>query len=354
MSENQKRRRWKLILTVITMGALIALAYATRHQIVETFINLGNVNAYCLLLMIPFEVVNYHAQAKLYQGLFRTLGDRVRYRSLYRLSLELNFVNNIFPSGGVSGFSYFSVRMKSGANISGARATLVQLMKFVMMFISFQILLFSGLFVLAIGGHANNLLMLVAGSLVTLLIIATFGIAFVIGSQKRINSFFTFVARVVNKVIHIFKPQQPETFAMDRVRDVFTELHENYMVLRNDLSALKSPLFYSLLANITEIMTIYAVYVAFGRWVNPGAIIIAYAVANFAGFFSVLPGGVGIYEALMTAVLAAGGVPPGVSLPVTVMYRVLNMTLQLPPGYFFYQRALHLGDDKTDQIEKGA
>ena len=69
--------------------------------------------------------------------------------------------------------------------------------------------------------------------------------------------------------------------------------------------------------------------------------IIAYAIANFAGMVSVLPGGIGIYEALMTGVLAAGGVPPAISLPVTVMYRVVNMSVQLPPGYFLYHRALH-------------
>jgi uncharacterized membrane protein YbhN (UPF0104 family) len=48
-------------------------------------------------------------------------------------------------------------------------------------------------------------------------------------------------------------------------------------------------------------------------WVNPGAIILAYAVANFAGLISILPAGVGIYEALMSAVLAATGIPAGVS-----------------------------------------
>jgi uncharacterized membrane protein YbhN (UPF0104 family) len=74
--------------------------------------------------------------------------------------------------------------------------------------------------------------------------------------------------------------------------------------------------------------------------VNPGAVILAYAVANFAGLISVLPGGVGIYEALMTAVLAAAGVSPGISIPVTVMYRVLNMSIQIIPGYYFYHKAI--------------
>jgi uncharacterized protein (TIRG00374 family) len=70
-------------------------------------------------------------------------------------------------------------------------------------------------------------------------------------------------------------------------------------------------------------------------------VIIAYAVANFAGLVSILPGGIGIYEGLMTLVLAASGIPSGVSLPVTVMYRVVNMLVQLPPGYVLYHRALH-------------
>ena len=91
----------------------------------------------------------------------------------------------------------------------------------------------------------------------------------------------------------------------------------------------------------------YVVYIAFGHWVNPGAVILAYAIANFAGFISVLPGGVGVYEALMTGVMAIAGVPAAVSIPVVVMYRVLNTAIQLPPGYYFYQKALH--EDKLTE-----
>ena len=82
------------------------------------------------------------------------------------------------------------------------------------------------------------------------------------------------------------------------------------------------------------------VYIAFGQWVNPGAIILAYAVANFAGLIAVLPGGVGVYEALMTAVLASAGIPVAVSLPVTIMYRILTILMQLPIGYFYYHKAI--------------
>ena len=66
------------------------------------------------------------------------------------------------------------------------------------------------------------------------------------------------------------------------------------MHIRRNLGILRMPLLYALLANVTEIMAIYVVYLAFGATVNPGAVILAYAIANFAGLVSVLPGGVSL------------------------------------------------------------
>ncbi len=340
MGENLRSRRIKWVLTILTLGALGALIYAVRDPLLETVSNLGKVNPWAILLIIPVEIINYHAQAMLYQNFFSILGNKLSYRFMYRLALEMNFVNNIFPSAGVSGFSYLSVRMRS-MDVPAARSTIVQMMKFILVFVAFQFFLFSGLLILAVGGKASNLLVLIAGSLATLLLVATLGIAFVIGSKRRINSFFTLLARFLNRLIHLVRPKHPETINISRAREVFTELHENYMHIRLNLGALRKPFLYALLANVTEVAAIYVVYIAFGQWVNPGAIIIAYAVANFAGLVSVLPGGVGIYEALMTAVLAAGGISPAVSIPATLMYRVVSMSVQLPPGYFFYQSALH-------------
>jgi len=47
---------------------------------------------------------------------------------------------------------------------------------------------------------------------------------------------------------------------------------------------------------------------------------------------------------LMTAVLASTGVPARVSIPVTIVYRVVNTILQIPPGAWLYYRALNRGE----------
>jgi hypothetical protein len=340
MTEHQKRRRVRIIFTWVTILALIGLAYVLREQILETVRNIGRVNAWALLLLIPLHVASYYSQGRLYQGIFRVLGERFRIKSMYRLTLELNFINTVFPSGGVSGFSYLPLRMRD-EKVSTAKATLVQMMRFILIFVSFQVLLVLGVFFLSLHGGVNNLTILAAGSLMTLLIVGTSLLAFVIGDRARIRTFFTFVTKAVNGLIHLVRKSTPETINIERAQNAFIELHENYLHIRKNLKLLKRPLVYALMFSFFEIASIYTVYLAFGQLVNPGAVIIAYAIANFAGIVSVLPGGIGIYEALMTGVLVAAGVPASVSLPVTIMYRVLNMSLALPQGAYFYYRALH-------------
>ncbi len=340
MTEKLRSRRWKTVLTFATLAALGILIYAVRDQIAYTYENLSKVNLWLVFLVVPLELLNHYCGGKLYQGMFRILGERFRTRSMFRLSLELNFINSVFPSGGVSGFSYLSIRLK-GEKISTARASLVQMMRFILIFISFQVLLFTGLLALAIGGKASDVMILVSGVVATLLLVVTLIIGYVIGSKHRINVFFISITRILNRLIHMFRRHQPETINIESARQTFDELHENYMLIRRNPGVLKKPLVFAFMANLTEIAAIYAVYVAFGQWVNPGAVILAYAVANFAGLISVLPGGIGIYEGLMTAVLAAGGIPAAVSLPVTFMYRIVNMLAQLPLGYYFYHRNLH-------------
>jgi uncharacterized protein (TIRG00374 family) len=340
MAEDKKRSfPWKMVVNLVTLLALGVLIYSVREEIADTLNNLKNLKPWALLLIVPAQVLNYHSYAELYQSLFRILGHRVRYFKMLVLSLELNFVNNVFPSGGVTGVSYFGVRMKT-LGVSPGKSTLVQMIRYVLVFVSFQVLLAVGLVILAIGGDANSFAILVAGSLATLLFVGTLGAMFIVGSKRRINGFFTFITRFLNRLIKVVRPKHPETINIEKVEKLFTELHEDYMELKKSPKVLRGPLVHALMANIAEVLTIYVVYIAFGEWVNPGAVIIAYAIANFAGLISVLPGGVGIYEALMTAVLASAGVPAGVSIPITLTYRVLNMALQLPPGYYFYHKAL--------------
>ena len=342
------KRNWKLILNIVTLVALAILVYAIRDQLAETISNLKRVNLWVLLIgMIALGVVGYHAQAKLFQSIFKSLGSLVEYWSMIKVALELNFVNHVFPSGGVTGFSYFGFRMRH-FDISVAKSTLANTMKLIMVFLSFEILIVVGMFLLAVNGQASNFVIFVGTSIAMLVLVGTGAFVYIIGSNARIDSFTTWLARVLNRTMELLRPSHhPETIDIRKTRETFREFHENYMELRSKIHELKAPFWWGFTINLSEVLVIYVVYIAFGEWVNLGAIILAYAIANFAGLISVLPGGVGVYEGLMTAVLAAAGIPPAVSLPVTIMYRVINTAIQIPPGYYLYHRAIADGGSKA-------
>ncbi len=333
------RRNWKLVLNIVTFALLGTAIYLVREDIGRAFDDLFKVNAIALLLMLPLQALNYSAYANMYHELLEMLGTKQPFRRLYKVALELNFVNHVFPSGGVSGFSFFTARLKP-FGVSTAQSTLTQTLRFLLTFASFVILLFVGLFMLALGGSASNMTILIT---CTLSFLTVFGIVvgiYVVSSKRRIHSFSQALTKYVNRAIHLVRPKHPETINLKRVEKVFGETHENYLLLKEKFPQMRKPFYYAMLANVTELATIYSVYIAYGQFVNPGAVIIAYALANFAGMVAVLPGGIGVYEGLMTAVLVSAGVPAGLAISVTIMYRVLNMILSLPVGYYFYHKAL--------------
>lgn len=333
------KRRWKLVLNIITFMLLAAAVYLLREDIVQTFKDLGRINGIALILIVPLQLQNYAAYAHLYQEFLKILGNKQTFKLMYKVSLEMNFVNHVFPSGGVSGFSYFAARLKP-YGVSTAQSTLTQTMRFALTFTSYMILLFIGLFLLAMGGSASNMTIFITCSLAFLTVFSLVVGIYVISSEARIKLFTNFLTKFVNRVLHVVRPKHPETISLSRVAKLCNEMHANYEILKEKLPQLRKPFFYSMLANITELSTIYVVYIAYGQFVNPGAVIIAYALANFGGLISVLPGGIGVYEGLMTAVLVSAGVPAGLAISVTVMYRVINLALSLPPGYYFYHKAL--------------
>jgi len=329
----------KFWINVLTIVALLALVVISRTAIVAAFKKLGDLNASALLLMIPLQTLNYYAVARLYKDYFKAQGEELKMSTMYSIALELNFVNHVFPSGGVSGFSYLSLRLKQ-VGISTAKSTLAQIVRFTLTFISFLALLFLGMLILALRRHTSPLTILVSSSIAFLTLFGTVIGTYIISDEGRIKGFTGWLPKALNKVIGVFRRHKKDTINIARVESTMEDLHRDYMLLSQDWNSLKKPLLWALVINVTDVATIYAVYLAFGSLVNPGALIIAYAVANFAGLVAILPGGVGIYEGLMTATLTSAGVDKALALSATVVYRVLNMLYALPIGYYLYQRAL--------------
>ncbi len=343
-------RSVKFWVNVITIMALVLLVIFARDQVIEAFKTFARLNLLWLLLIIPLQIMNHFSVARFYKSYLRTLGEELSTRELFKVSLEMNFVNNVFPSGGVSGFGYLGLRLKK-LGVRGSKSTLLQTSRHILTFMSFIIYLFIALILLSIFGSASRFIILIASSLSSIIIFLAVGFVFVVSDEARIKQFTAALPRLVNQILHAFHLSRKPVINIERIEALFGDLHRDYVHVRKNWKDLRYPFIWTMMMNLTEILTIFVVYLSFAQIVNPGAIIISYAVANVAGLVAVLPGGVGVYEGLMTGVMASAGVDEALALSATLVYRVSNMGIFLPIGYFFYERALKEGEQKAFKEE---
>lgn len=333
----------KLWVNIVTFAALALLIFISRDQIGDAILKLSDLSLWLLLLQLPVQLLSYNSVAHMYYTYLKNTKQQgtLKLKEMYKISLELNFINSVFPSGGVSGFSYLSLRLRP-YGISVATSTLAQAIRFLLTFVSFLILLGVGLFLLAADNHASGFVILVGSSVFFLVISGVLLGWYIISKEDRIKTFVAFLPRVINAVLRRFhRESKTDLIDITKVERVLGEMHQRYLELSKDYSQLKKPFVYAFLTNLLELTTIYLVYVAFGQAVNPGSVILAYAVANFAGLVAILPGGVGVYEGLMSAVLVATGVPEGLAISATLVYRVINLLIFVPTGFLLYQAALN-------------
>jgi len=328
---------WINAVTFIALGLLVVLA---RKQIGEAFDTFTHLNLLWLLLIIPIQLINHTAVAKFYQSYLKTMGEKIRAKELFKVSLEMNFVNNVFPSGGVSGFGYLGIRLKK-LGVRGSKSTLLQTSRHMLTFLSFIVYLLLALLLLSVFGSASRIIILIASSLSSLIIFGMAILIYIISDEKRIRQFTAALPKLANKIIKFFHRKNKQPINLVKIDSLFSDLHADYKNVRKNWKDLRYPFFWTMVMNFTEVLTIFVVYLSFGELINPGAIIIAYAVANVAGLVAVLPGGIGVYEGLMTGIMASAGIEKALALSATVVYRVFNMGIFLPIGYIFYRRAIN-------------
>jgi hypothetical protein len=342
----------KLVINIITLAALGLLIYFSWPQITSGLEKIGGAKLSVIFLMIPMQLVNFFAIAKFYQSYFGASGQRLSTRLLYKTSLELNFVNHIFPSGGVAGFSYLGIRLRN-QGVPVSRTTLAQAMRFVLTFLSFLLILFAGMFLLSFGSgkSGGGVAMFIGLSIAFLTLFGVVICAYIVSSESRIKTFTAFLPKIANTLLNGIL-RKKNVIDIVRIERLFGELHKDYMLVAKDWRKLKIPFLWALVINITEISTAYLAYIALGHPVNPGAVILAYSVASFAGLISILPGGIGVYETLMTAVLASAGVPKALALSATLIYRIFTIIIFIPIGFILYQLALSKGDVEAPTNEQ--
>jgi uncharacterized protein (TIRG00374 family) len=329
-------RGWLTLITLVLLSVVVIFAWPEIRKAWEL---LGTVNLWILALLIPVQLFSYYATGGMIFSYLRSKGNLkdVSQLRMARISLELNFVNHILPSGGAAGFSYLGWVL-SHHGVSPGRSTMAQIIRFALTFVSFVLLLVVAVLLLVLDHQLNRFVILICVGLAFLCVAATFAAIAVIGNKRRMDAFAAWLTRTVNRFVrwisrgkrqNVLKPALLDTF--------FGELHEDFIAIRRERRILIKPFIWATFANMADVALIGIAFWALGFPISPALLFVAFGVASLASAVSVTPGGAGVYETLMVTFLASSNIPAGIAIAGTLLARVTLVVGTVLFGYVFYQ-----------------
>lgn len=337
-----KRLSFRSWMSIITLVFIAVIVYFSRHELLTAWEMLGRVDLWVLALILPVAAIGYLAAGEMIFSYLRQkrLIDHVSIWTQMRISMELNFVNHVLPSGGVSGISYVNWRL-SKLGVRTGKATMAQAVRYVAGFAAIVSLLFVAVIAVTIDGTVNRWIILMSSTLVFGLIAATMIGAFLLRSKARIDRFAVIATRVFNAIVRRVTFGRFKRVVADGViHEFLNEMHEDFLGIMREKGLLLKPYLWGIFFTITEIAIFSIVFWALGSPVNPAPILIAYGLASVTGFLVVTPGGAGAYEATMVLVLAIAGMSNGEAIAGIVLTRAIILFVTIVGGYIFYQQAL--------------
>jgi putative heme transporter len=336
----RRRRRW-LPRPVLHIGRLLLIALVIEYLVVPNIAGtrkalhlLGSVSPLLLLLGVVLEVASWVA----YAALTRTVLGPERSPGLgtmVRIQMTTLSVSHVVPGGTAAGSS-LGYRLLTQAGVKRTdvgfalatqglgSAVILNVLFWLALVVSIPVWGFSPLYVTA-GVAGVALFALFTG----LILLMTRGDQWLGGMIERTAARFSFIRADV--VRDLFDQ------VAGRVHELGTQRH---MVLRAAGWALANWLL--------DAASLFVFVGAFGHWVNPDGLLVAYGLANVLAAIPLVPGGLGVVEATLTSALVGFGTTRAVALLGVLTYRFVNFWLPIPMGGLTYL-SLQVDPGHTDR-----
>jgi uncharacterized protein (TIRG00374 family) len=334
----KKSRIWFVVIAVLALGLLL---FSSRDEFEDAWQLTKQIDLFLLIFMvITARGSSFFWLSKYYQKSLLAVGYEVEQKELAKDALATNFVNVVFPSVGLAGASWLSIRLKDQYSVPYGVTTLVQLLRYTFNLIAFLIVLFVS-FVLLI---FTSDLSFVAISLTVILMLLTTSTIFNLFFIMRGTSFVYRFAKVFSKYLNLFIKfitfnKKQGIINSQRINDKLESFNYQYKKLEAKSKEFISTFKYIFLFTLSEFLSIYVVFVALGELVSPAKVFVVFGLSNaISSLFAFIPAGLGVFETVMTSTFAAFGLSSALSLSVTLLYRLAFLTTLIIPGLYYYRR----------------
>lgn len=328
------KRRYLLL--VLAGLALTGLIYLNRGEITQALRLIRTANWRWLILIPVTLLSSFVAKAGYYQSFLRSLGYKESFWKLLKLTFGVSFVNQVSPAAGVSGATLLSYQLRG--KVPAGKVTLIEYGRYILTHLSYVVLLILAMASVYFGASLDKIVIRIVLLLVGVGLVANVGFIWAVATKNKLNAFIYFFQRLIDRVSSWFRKGRTELIGRQRAEAWLEEFHNGQELVLKERRRLAVPFLYALLSNLMEVTTLYVAFASLGLTINPGKVIIGYAVANFAGAISLIPGDVGIYEITMVAAFSGMGITVAAALSATLLYRVLSKLITLSIGSVAYTR----------------
>lgn len=328
-------KKTRNILFILGLAGLIVVIILNLHELNQFIHLLSSIRVFVLLIVVVVQLFSYYLNALYYRSILRIFN--YRNVGLYRLfegAMAANFVNYIVPSAGMAGAGFFSQVLYP--EVPRGKGVLVQIMRYALSALGVLLMIPVGIGLLVITRPLSAKVDRIAISASLIILILAIVIVGLVNQETWLRQFVKWLESKLKKVFSRLKPGTVEKFVDD--------FYVGYHAMVSQKKTMLIPFGWSVIYILEEIFTVYLAFLAFGKLVNPGVVIMGYVLANIAStiggtFFSV-----GVFELGMLGTFVALGEPFVLAFSVTLLYRVMNLIIGLPPGFLFYRRFLNRPD----------
>lgn len=325
------------IFLILGLIGLCVVVFINLHELNQFFHIISTLRVYVLILIVIAQLFSYYLNALYYRSILKVFGFRnITLFRLFQGAMAANFVNYVLPSVGLAGAGFFSQVLSP--EVSRGKGFLVQIMRYVLSGLSALILLPVGLSIVLLSGVGSKTVNDLAIYASFIILGISLAILAAVHQEKWLRSAINFV---INRFKRLFSKLKEES-----LNKFIDDFFIGYQVMAKRPLDMLVPLCWSIIYIVVEMATIYLTFAAFGRFVNPGIVIMGYLLANIGSAVGGSLFSIGVFELTMVGTFVALGETFALALSVTLVYRALNLLIGLPPGFVFYHQFLPKGKAK--------
>lgn len=331
MARVKKRVRVRTVFTWVGLLGLVAVAVLNWHSFVLVWRLLHDLRWYVLVAVVVIQVASYWVNGLYYRSILRIFSHDVGVTRLFEGALATNFVNYVVPTAGLAGAGFLSQVL--APDVPRGESVLTQLMRYALSALAVLVMMPVGFALVVSAGLSHHGIVRVTLASAGSMTVLAFILVGFIQQERLLRSLVEWLPGALRHVVKRFHGDAAITNFID-------QFYVGYHTMVRQKAKMLVPFAWSMVYIIIEVFTFYLAFEAFSIDEALGAVIMAYLFANIASTFGGVFFSTGTFELGMVGTLVALGSPFAVAFSVTLVYRMLNLLIGLPPGYVFYRKYL--------------